>query len=39
MREKKCIDWRRCGSGYRGKTDFGYTSQNSYTLFGFWDDV
>ena len=37
MKEKGLIDWRKVGVGFMGKTDFGMTSLNSYTLAGFWD--
>jgi len=37
MKDKGLIDWRRRGTGFIGKTDFGMTSLNSYTLSGFWD--
>lgn len=37
MKDKGLIDWRRCGTGFIGKTDFGMTSLNAYTLAGFWD--
>jgi len=36
MKEKGLIDWRRTGSGFMGKTDFGMTSLNCYTLPNFW---
>lgn len=36
MKNKGLIDWRRTGVGFMGKTDFGMTSLNSYTLAGFW---
>ncbi|MCP4355258.1 MAG: hypothetical protein GY793_06425 [Proteobacteria bacterium] len=37
LKQKGLIDWRRIGVGFLGKTAFGMTSLNSYTLAGFWD--
>tara|TARA_R110002167_G_scaffold85213_2_gene231267 strand:- start:114 stop:344 length:231 start_codon:yes stop_codon:yes gene_type:complete len=36
MKKKGLIDSRRTGSGFLGKTDFGSTSSNTYTLPNFW---
>jgi hypothetical protein len=36
MKKKELIDMRRTGSGFLGKTDFGSTSSNTYTLPDFW---
>jgi hypothetical protein len=36
MKKRELIDSRRTGSGFLGKTDFGSTSSNTYTLPGFW---
>jgi len=36
MRKKGLIDCRRTGTGFLGKTDFGSTSSNTYTLPNFW---
>jgi len=37
MKNKKLIDWRRTGTGFCGKTDFGVSSLNFYAIHGFWD--
>lgn len=36
MKDKNLIDWRRTGTGFLGKSDFGSTSMNTYTLPDFW---
>ena len=36
MKKRGLIDSRRTGSGFLGKTDFGSTSSNTYTLPNFW---
>ena len=36
MKNKGLIDWRKSGVGFMGKTDFGMTSLNCYTLPRFW---
>lgn len=37
MKEAKLIDWRRCGTGFGGETDFGMKSLNSYALYDAWN--
>lgn len=37
IKKKGKIDSRRVGSGFLGKTDFGSTSSNLYTLPDFWE--
>lgn len=36
MKSKGLITSKRVGSGFMGKTDFGSTSHNCYTLPDFW---
>lgn len=36
MKKKGLIDSRRTGSGFLGKTGYGNTSSNTYTLPNFW---
>lgn len=39
MKDKKLIDWRRSGTGFLGKTDFGTSNLNFYALYDFWNVV
>lgn len=36
MKNKGLIDSRRIGTGFMGKTDWGMTSLNNYSLPNFW---
>ena len=37
MKNKKLVDWRRCGTGIGGKSTFGMTSLNSYATYDLWN--
>ena len=37
MKNKKLIDWRRCGTGVGGKSTFGMSTLNSYATYELWN--
>ena len=37
MKDKKLIDWRRCGTGIGGESTFGMKTLNSYALYEYWN--